>query len=133
MAETTGTKSAAETIAGVAELSDEALAMLQADLDPRSFVERMTAGKLYRDAVQFLAHALPKREAVWWAWVAARRASGANPPAKIAAALAAVENWISQPSDENRRAARAAGEKAEFRAEAAWRRRVRPRCLRVST
>jgi hypothetical protein len=111
----TATKSAAATIAGVAELGDEALALLQPELDLRSFVERMTAGKLYRDAVQFLAHALPKREAVWWAWVAARRASGNNPPPKIDAALKAVENWISQPSDENRRAARAAGEKAEFR------------------
>ena len=109
------TKSVTETIAEVAELGDEAMAMLQPNLDPRAFVERLTAGKLYRDAVQFLAHALPKREAIWWAWVAARRASGNNPPPKIAAALSAVENWISQPSDETRRAARAAGEKAEFR------------------
>jgi hypothetical protein len=115
MAEMTATKSAAETIAGVAELSDEAMALLQPDLDPRSYVDRLTAGKLYRDAVQFLAHALPKREAVWWAWVAARRGSGEKPPPKIAAALSAVETWISQPSDENRRAAKAAGEKAEYR------------------
>lgn len=110
-----GTKSAAETIAGVAELSDEALALLKPEFDPRAFVERLTEAKMYRDAVQFLAHALPKREAVWWAWVAARRASGANPPPKIAAALKATEDWISNPSDESRRAARAAGEKAEFR------------------
>ena len=112
---TTAAKSAAETIAGVAELSEPALALLRPELEPRAFVELLTEKKLYRDAVQFLAHALPKREAVWWAWVAARRASGGDPPPKIAAALAAVEKWISQPSDENRRAARAAGEKAEFR------------------
>ena len=35
---------------------------------------------LFPDAVRFLAHALPKREAVWWAWVCAR-AGGRREPA----------------------------------------------------
>ena len=69
---------------------------------------------LYPDAVRFIAHALPKREAVWWAWVCARRAAGENPPPKIKAALDATEKWIAQPNEDNRRLAMAAAQKAEL-------------------
>ena len=69
---------------------------------------------LYPDAVRFIAHALPKREAVWWGWVCARRSAGENPPPKIKAALDATEKWIAQPSDDNRRSAMAAAQKAEL-------------------
>jgi hypothetical protein len=69
---------------------------------------------LYPDAVRFIAHALPKREAVWWGWVCARRSAGENPPPKIKAALDATEKWIAQPSEDNRRSAMAAAQKAEL-------------------
>jgi hypothetical protein len=69
---------------------------------------------LYPDAVRFIAHALPKREAVWWGWVCARRAAGENPPPKIKAALDATEKWIAQPNEDNRRSAMAAAQKAEL-------------------
>ena len=69
---------------------------------------------MYPDAVRFIAHALPKREAVWWGWVCARRSAGENPPPKIKAALDATEKWIAQPNDDNRRLAMAAAEKAEL-------------------
>lgn len=71
-------------------------------------------GALYPDAVRFIAHALPRREAVWWAWVCARRAAGENPRPKIKAALDATERWIAQPTDDNRRSAMGAAEKAEL-------------------
>ena len=56
----------------------------------------------YPDAVRFIAHALPKREAVWWGWVCARRSAGEKPPPKIKAALDATEKWIAQPTEDNR-------------------------------
>jgi hypothetical protein len=54
---------------------------------------------------------------VWWAWVSARHATqlaaeGVAPPAKLAAALAAVEQWIANPDDDRRRAAWAASQAA---------------------
>jgi hypothetical protein len=61
-----------------------------------------------------VAHALPRREAVWWGWVCARRASGENPPPKIKGALDATEKWIAQPNEDNRRSAMAAAQKAEL-------------------
>jgi hypothetical protein len=101
-------------LATVAELGEEAMALLRPDLHPLDFVALLMEKALFPDAVRFIAHALPKREAVWWGWVCARRAAGENPPPKIKAALDATEKWIAQPSEDNRRLAMAAAEKAEL-------------------
>ena len=101
-------------IATVAELGEEAMALLRPDLHPLDFVALLMEKALYPDAVRFVAHALPKREAVWWGWVCARRAAGETPPPKIKAALDATERWIAQPNEDNRRLAMAAAEKAEL-------------------
>ena len=106
-------KSAA-AICLVAELGEDAAALAREGLHPLQFIQLLLEKQLYSDAARFLAHALPKREAVWWGWVCARRASGEKPAPAIKAALDATEKWIAQPSDENRRAAMAAATKAEF-------------------
>jgi hypothetical protein len=102
------------TISTVAELGEEAMALLRPELHPLDFVALLMEKTLYPDAVRFIAHALPKREAVWWGWVCARRAAGENPPPKIKAALDATEKWIAQPNEDNRRSAMAAAQKAEL-------------------
>jgi hypothetical protein len=102
------------TISTVAELGEEAMALVRPDLKPLDFVALLMEKALYPDAVRFIAHALPKREAVWWGWVCARRAAGDNPQPKIKAALDATEKWIAQPSEDNRRSAMAAAQKAEL-------------------
>jgi len=91
------------------------MALLDDRAEPRAFIqllmERSTPSgdgeppALQPDAVRLLAHALPVREAVWWAWVCARRAAGDAPPPMVAGALAAAEQWIAQPTDDNRRIA----------------------------
>ena len=101
-------------ICEVAELGEDAMALMRPDMKPPEFVNLLTEKKLYADAVRFLAHALPKREGVWWGWMSARRAAGENPPPKIKASLEATEKWIAQPSEENRRAAHEAAEVAKF-------------------
>jgi hypothetical protein len=101
----------------VAELSDQAKALLAgaADSPPqKAFIAALVERELFPDAVRFIAHALPRREAVWWAWVCARKAAGAAPPPTIKAALDATERWIMQPSEETRRQAMHYGEAAEF-------------------
>jgi hypothetical protein len=102
------------TISTVAELGEEAMALLRPELHPLDFVALLMEEALYADAVRFIAHALPKREAVWWGWVCARRSAGENPPPKIKAALDATEKWVAQPSEDNRRSAMAAAQKAEL-------------------
>src|SRR5260370_24007063 len=100
-------------IAAVAELGEEAMALLRADLHPLDFVALLMENALFPDAVRFIAHALPKREAVWWAWVGARRSGGENPQPKIKNALDATEKWIARPNDDNRRTGMGAGQNAQ--------------------
>ena len=107
-------KPSAAQICEVAGISDEARALLRPEMPPQRYVEVLLEGGQFPDAVRFVAHALPKREAVWWAWFCARRASGANPPVPIQASLSATEKWITQPNEENRRGAMKAAESAQL-------------------
>jgi hypothetical protein len=103
-------------ICAVADLGKEAQALLGqgAPPAPKDFITRLVAAKLPIDAVRFLAHALPRRECVWWAWVCARKAAGAEPPLPIKNALDATERWIVQPTEDHRRQTLIFGEAADF-------------------
>lgn len=101
-------------IASVAELSEEALALLRPESQPPDYINLLIEKNLFADAVRFLAHALPKREGVWWGWICAKKSSGEAPPPTVKTSLEATEKWISQPTDEHRRAAYAAAEAAPF-------------------
>ncbi len=52
------------------------------------------------DMLHLLAVALPARERVWWACLAAR--DTLKPGAKVPPPLAAAEAWVFKPSEENR-------------------------------
>lgn len=94
------------------QLGEEAKQLLHESLAPRQYLDVLIAKQQFPDAVRFLAHALPKREAVWWACVCARHVAGTNP--QITAALQAAERWATDPSEDNRRAAMPVAEAAEF-------------------
>jgi hypothetical protein len=103
-----------EQLGSVCGLGDEARLLLRPGLPPREFVSLLMEHGHFADAARFVAHALPKREAVWWAWVCARRMPGPPPSPAAKASLDAAEKWIAQPTEENRRAAMAAAEAAGF-------------------
>ena len=107
-------KASPARICEAAEISESSRALLQPDMAPERYVSLLVERGEFADAVRFLAHSLPKREAVWWAWFCARRASGSNPPPLIQTSLSATEKWIAQPNDDNRRAAMKAAEAAQF-------------------
>ena len=98
----------------IAERAGPAVTGPAAGTTPANHISTLLEQRRAVEAVNFLAHALPRREAVWWAWVCARKASGPKPPPKIQAALDATERWIVQPTDENRRQAMLLGEAADF-------------------
>jgi hypothetical protein len=97
-----------------ADVSEDAQVLLADGRGAREFVLALIEGELFGDAVGFLAHVLPRREAVWWAWTCAGEAAGAKPAPAVAASLDATKQWIIQPTDPNRRAAMAAAEATEF-------------------
>lgn len=105
---------AATAIVAAAGLGDEARALLRPDDKPKAYLERLLEAGHASDVVRFLAYVLPRREAVWWVWVCARKAAGSHPAAPVKQALEAVERWIMQPSDATRRAAFEAAEAADI-------------------
>jgi hypothetical protein len=72
------------------------------------------------EAASWAAHALPRREAVWWACMCARHTAGNELPEAERAALQAAEQWVRKPTDENRRAAFAKAQETAFSTPEAW-------------
>ncbi len=95
-------------------IGEEAKTLLQDGMTPREFLDILTAKQLHADAVKFLCHALPKREAVWWACLCAEVILGAEPAPAAAAAVGAARSWVIDPTDENRRSAFTAAEAAKI-------------------
>jgi hypothetical protein len=115
------TKVAAKTAAEICarfELGEKAKALPQAGLSPGAFLERLVNERHFPDAIRFLAFALPKREAIWWAARCARSVGGTALALEQQAALQVAERWCLAPTEELRRSALAASEKAQLKSPA---------------
>jgi hypothetical protein len=107
-----GAATAAEICAHF-ELKEEAKKLLRDGMDPQAFVAALIENKKYLDAMAFMAHALPVREGIWWGCLCMQHALGDDlNPADRAAATAAIQ-WVMQPSEENRAAAKAPAASAD--------------------
>jgi hypothetical protein len=105
-------KTAAE-ICGTYKLSADAEKLLRAEATPLQFAESLVQAGLYLDAFAFLAHGLPKREAIWWACLSVRHILGPELPPKERVPLKAAVEWVLEPDEAKRRTAQAAGEVAD--------------------
>lgn len=84
-------------------------------------VLRLEAGGLRNDAARLAAHALPRREAVWWACMCAAAVPDPALPPADAAARTAAEAWVRNPADDAlRRAAWDAARATAFGSPEAW-------------
>ena len=84
-------------------------------------IARLEAAGLRNDALRLVAHALPKREAVWWACMCAAAVPDPQLPAADAAAGAAAQAWVRKPTEDAlRRAAWEAAQKTAFKSPEAW-------------
>lgn len=93
-------------------LKEETRPLLRDGSTPREFIEVLLAQRLFAAGIEFLAHALPPREAIWWGCLCLRHAGGPQlPPPEQAAAKAAAQ-WVLDPKEENRAAAQAPAEAA---------------------
>jgi len=96
-------KSAQEVAADI-ELSDEASSLLVANMSPAEYLQKLMDSELTSDAIKFLARALPRREATWWACVSARHAITEATTKEEIKTLELAEQWVYKPTDENRHA-----------------------------
>lgn len=72
------------------------------------------------EAVRLVAHALPKREAVWWACMCAAHTAPPDLPEADRAAEQGARDWVRRQSDDIRRAAMKSAERAGFLTPEAW-------------
>ena len=93
-------------------LGEEARKGLTPEMHPDDFLALAVENKWYTDAVQFLAHYLPKRQAVFWAMSCVRQAGSELAP-QGEAALKSAETWIADPSESNRKATLKTAEDAD--------------------
>jgi hypothetical protein len=96
------------------ELSDVAKGLLQPEIKPRPFLEVLIEKRLDDDAVMLMAHAMPKREAIWWACQCIRLANGATLAPPASGLIAEAEAWVAKPTDELRRKTFEMAEGANF-------------------
>jgi hypothetical protein len=87
---------------------------LRPEITPRQYLARLLVHDEPGDAVRFIVHSLPRREAVWWACLCLRSVADPMRKPKQAEALKAVVRWVLDPSEEHRRAAGKAGKAATF-------------------
>lgn len=109
----TAPKRTATEMARPLPLSSAARDLLDERSSPDDYLARLDRHGLYTDAYLFLAHWLPRREAVWWGCQCAWHVFRPMPPEPDAAGLVAAVHWVLDPSDANRRAVEAAAAAGE--------------------
>lgn len=85
---------------------------LPANASVEAMLEALETEGAVFDMIRLLSVALPVRERVWWACLAARDYIG-EPPKNNTPSLAAAEAWVFKPSPENREKARQTVDHAE--------------------
>jgi len=102
------------------ELDAEGQGLLAGAADASAALDMLVGAGRLGDAMRLIAHALPKREAVWWACMCARAVPAPQPDPLDVEALAAAEDWVRRTEDKSRRAAMEAAQKTGFRSPEAW-------------
>ena len=102
------------------ELDGAGTALLAGHADAAAALEALVAAARMPDAMRLIAHALPKREVVWWACMCARGVPDPALSPPDSEALAAAESWVRKPDEASRRAAMAAAQASGFRSPEAW-------------
>jgi len=86
------------------ELSEEAAACISGEMAPSLVIDTLKENKLFIDLVNFISHALPAREGIWWACLALdlRKDDWNNEEQKV---VADSKRWVQEPDEAKRRLA----------------------------
>jgi hypothetical protein len=109
-----GLEQPAAEVCGRFALGDAARPLLQDGQKTRPYLQALVDAKHFIDAARVLAHAMPKREGVWWACQCCRQDRALEKAPKAIAAVEAAERWVADPSEDNRRATYPAAEAVGF-------------------
>ncbi|MDB5401040.1 MAG: hypothetical protein QOD93_624 [Acetobacteraceae bacterium] len=109
-----------EDVLARAALTGECAALVQAHTEPAAAIAGLEAAGFVTEAAKLMAHALPKRECVWWACMCARHTTPPDLPDADAASVAGAEDWVRKQTDESRREAFEHAQHANFGTAEAW-------------
>jgi hypothetical protein len=93
-------------------LTEAATKLLQPEHTPAEFLTVLQTERQFTTAVEFLAFALPRRDAVWWACLCLGKVGGTALSEAEATALNAAVRWVLEPNETRRQAAQTPGLKA---------------------
>ncbi len=100
--------------------SPDALTLMQSSLPLNIILKEMIESNLFPDAINILAHGLPKKESIGWAYQCAQQTEGKVDSGLIQQTLLLVDQWIKAPDDKVRRALENLAEKLELKVATAW-------------
>jgi hypothetical protein len=93
-------------------LPGDARELLEGGMPPGAFVEVLLEKKKFVAAVDFMAHALPLREGIWWGCLCMQHGCGENLTAAEREAAIAIVQWVFNPVEATRAAAKKPAEAA---------------------
>ena len=93
-------------------LKNEARPLLRDGMGSREFAQALVENKQYISGIEFVAHALPAREAVWWGCLCLQHVCGATLSAADKTACRAAVQWVMEPTEQNRSGAQAPAQQA---------------------
>ncbi|MFC3152738.1 DUF6931 family protein [Litoribrevibacter euphylliae] len=86
------------------DVSEDCLALINGTMPPAEVIDQLQSAKLDNDLVQFLCHALPVREVIWWACLALELRQQDWTPQQ-ANAITCAKGWVKEPDEAHRRQA----------------------------
>ncbi|MDN3610113.1 DUF6931 family protein [Vibrio ostreicida] len=101
------------------EVSDEAKQLIGDECPVDKTISKLKEAKLYNEVTQFLAHALPVRESIWWALCCiSTRDDVWSDTQKMC--LGVVKQWAQSPSEELRRRAELLANRLKLNCGPSW-------------
>jgi hypothetical protein len=94
------------------DLSKPARDLVARDSTAPGYVDQLACAGLAADGLEFVAHWLPKRAAIWWGCLCLWHVGRPTLPAVEDAALRALVQWVREPSEPRRLALQAAADAA---------------------
>ncbi len=98
------TASTAAEICSRVYLDKAVVELLQPGMSPRGFMDALLEKEKYLAGIDFMAHLLPAREAVWWGCLCLHHTCGSKLEPWERRAYRLTVQWVLQPTEANRAA-----------------------------
>src|SRR3990167_572276 len=102
------------------EIPSELFDKIQLCPNEMDVFNQLVDAKELDQAVKFLALGLPKREAVWWAYICVEQAEKNIQDPKMQGAFKLINDWVRAPTEELRRAAKKIADVLELYTPISW-------------